>query len=445
MNELKNNAIMFKRTITCVCALAMLVSLSSQAQTRYSGYYKDLLMDGGIKLNSYPDLPAAHFLGLTMDNLTSPDDEFTLSDTLAQNAVFSACAEDENGYILYPDGAPRFRALYFNGGKATAHGKSLGKTGLDNVRAFVANGGSYVGTCAGAFICSKGTVRNGKYEDNEHYLGIWPGYTTGTRLEKSATGMYVEKKSPLLKYYDFGGDMMIDSVRHNGGCYAHVEDNCPEGTEVLLRYQGDTLSQLAESIHRTVSGWAYKASDRSGRVVVIGSHPERMTNGERLELFSAMLRYAMDGNGKVSVKRVLNANDTVFMTKTCRNAQKDGNDEWKKNARIGDRQFHHFVVNVPKGCKELTINLGSLKGWGDFDMYLFANYGDFAWNDNSQYKNVANGIAKVIRINNPKAGKLFISVFCATTVESVPGRNGFVYTGRTDVLNGVPYTISVNY
>lgn len=421
---------MFRRIITCVCALAMLFSLSSQAQTRYSGYYKDLLMDGGIKLNAYPDLPAAHFLGLTMDNLTSPDADFTLSDTLAQNAIFRSCDEDENGYLLYPDGSPRFRVVYFNGGKATAHGTSLGKEGLDHVRAFVAAGGSYVGTCAGAFICSKGTVRNGKYEDNEHYLGIWPGYTTGTRLEKSATGMFVEKKSPLLNYYDFGGDMVIDSVRHNGGCYAHVEDNCPEGTEILLRYQGDTLTQLKESIHKTVSGWAYKASENSGRVVVIGSHPERMTSGERLELFSAMIRYAMDGNGKPSVKKVLNANDTLFMT---------------KNNRIGDRQFHHFVVNVPKGTKELTINLGSIKGWGDFDLYLFANSGDFAWNDNSQYKNVANGIAKEIRISNPKAGKLYISVFCATTVEAVPGRNGFVYTGRTDVLNGVPYTISVKY
>ena len=50
------------------------------------------------------------------------------------------------GTDLYPDGAPRFRCVYFNGGSATNHGKSLSTRAKDNMRAFYANGGSVAGS-----------------------------------------------------------------------------------------------------------------------------------------------------------------------------------------------------------------------------------------------------------------------------------------------------------
>jgi hypothetical protein len=46
---------------------------------------------------------------------------------------------------------------------------------------------------------------------------------------------------------------------------------------------------------------------------------------------------------------------------------------------------------------------------------------------------------------DPKPGKYYISVFCATTVTATTGKYGVEYSGRTDVLNGVPYTICVNF
>ena len=73
-------------------------------------------------------------------------------------------AIDENGILLYPDGAPRFRVVYMNGGRAKAHGGTLGEQGRKNYRMFVANGGGYVGSCAGAFIASLGTKLPDKEE-----------------------------------------------------------------------------------------------------------------------------------------------------------------------------------------------------------------------------------------------------------------------------------------
>ena len=133
------------------------------------GFYKEIFMDGGIALTSRRSLPAAPFLGIEMEYFASMK-EATKSDTLRQHKLFCGYEDDTNGWLLYPDGAPRFRVIYVNGGKAASHARSFGNEGADGYKAlndFVKAGGSYIGTCAGAYIGSKGgytmqsnTVRN---------------------------------------------------------------------------------------------------------------------------------------------------------------------------------------------------------------------------------------------------------------------------------------------
>lgn len=422
-----------------LCLAFVAISVTMHGQTRYSGYYKDLFMDSGIALNTLEELPAAQFLNLSMESIRTYDSGTKIPATeyekeLMHN-VFVGSEIDENGILLYPDGAARFRVIYVNGGKSTTHGKNLTAQGVENFRNFVNGGGSYVGTCAGAFFASKGTFneKEGTYKDNPDYAGIWPGYTVGTKLSKSATSLTVEKKSPLLKYYVFGGDRMIDSVRHNGGCFMHTA-NAPKGTEVLLRFVGDTLS-LKRSIHQEVNAWAYKADEYTGRVVVTGSHPEKMVSGDRLEMFAGMIRYAIDGNGATRIKGELQ--DGVTREMTLRT-----HDNQPEYTAIGDRQYHHFTFKVPRGAKQVRIDLRPEEGYEDFDLFLFAGTGAPAFNDNAKYHNVELGARKSLYIDAPKAGLLYISVFCFTTVDTVVTRNGEQYTGRVEVLNGVPYTIT---
>ena len=417
--------------------MLLMLPLMVQAQIRKDGYYKDLFMDSGIMLTSRDDLPAARFLNLSWERLCtgeqSDQSRVTETDSVMQSQRIVGYDLDENGVLLYPDGAPRYRVIYVNGGKATAHGNSLTPRGIERIRQYCAAGGCYVGTCAGAFFASKGTTKDGNDKPNASYSGVWNGYTTSTGLEHSYTSLLVEKKSPLLRYYDFGGDMRIDSVRHNGGCYMPERADMPRGTEVLLRYDGDTL-KLKNSIHKTVNAWAYKASDHSGRIVVTGSHPEAIDNGERLELFAAMLQYAIDGNGTPTLKGELI--DTVARAMT-----RCTHDNDPAHTRIGDRQYHHFVVNVPKGAKAVTIDLSTIKGWDTYDLYLFASDKGFAFNDNSRYSNVARGANKKLVVTSPKPGKLYVSVYCDSTVETVDTPWGEQYTGMLNVLNGIPYTI----
>ena len=431
------------RNLTLMLVLPLLVAaVPASAQSgkpRTEGYYKDIFMNGGIGLNAYPDLPAADFLGMSLEQYSSSERTQLVSlDTVLQTILLVGSPIDENGILLYPDGDPRFRVVYFNGGRAQAHGRSLTEKGRQNIRDFVKNGGSYLGTCAGAFICAKGVSRDTGYVVREDYLAIWPGWTVGTGLENSATGMFVEPGSPLLQYYDCGGDMKIENVRHNGGDYAFMDADVPAGTEVLLRYDGDTLN-LKKSIHKKVSAWAWKESDATGRVVAIGSHPERQITGDRLELMSALIRYAADGNGKTKLKGVLKNGETRTMDrKTC---EKD-----PAHTCIGDLQYHHFAVDVPKGVKEITVELNAPELWTDrFDMWLFADESDFAFKSNARYKDVAHGSEKKLTIPVTKAGRYYISVYCATTVDTVQTPYGDQYCGRIDVLNGVPYCIKVSW
>ena len=187
------------------------------------------------------------------------------------------------------------------------------------------------------------------------------------------------------------------------------------------------------------SVWSYKDNGQSGRVVLCGSHPESVTEGERMEFMSAMVLHAMEGNPSPKVKGVLKAGEVREMNKRT-----EDNDP--AFTRIGDRQYHHFELNIPRKCKRAIISLEGYEGEDRFDLSLLAKRGELAFHDNTTLKSVARRCKKSLTIENPKAGKWFVSVFCETTVTSlIRNKYGTYYSGRVAVLNGVPYKISVKY
>ena len=143
--------------------LVILCGFTVHLQSATPGFYKDLFMDGGKELTSRTSLPAAVSLDLSMEYLATDDQTI-------QTKIMIGNDYDENGILLYPDGAPRFRLIYTNGGSATGHGNSLGEQGRQRVRSFYYNGGSYSGSCAGAFIVSVSYMVSGTYEP---YYHIW--------------------------------------------------------------------------------------------------------------------------------------------------------------------------------------------------------------------------------------------------------------------------------
>lgn len=108
----------FRELVSHACVDVYPDSSNATRVTEVDGFYKDIFMSGGANLTSRKTLHAAESLGLTYEYYAGKD-------PVQQNKLLIGTADDENGLLLYPDGQPRFRMLYVNGGAATKHGMSL--------------------------------------------------------------------------------------------------------------------------------------------------------------------------------------------------------------------------------------------------------------------------------------------------------------------------------
>lgn len=379
------------------------------------GFYKDIFMDAGVYLTTRNSLAAATYLGYSLESVSCTKK----IDTSWQNTVIAGSEEDENGRLLYPDGAPRYRMLFVCGGKATSHAKSLRNACREKMRFFVQNGGSYVGTCAGAFFVTS---------EREYYLNLWPGKAKQTGVSQTRTGMFIDKGTPLLNYYSYGGDYYVKDIRHNGGCYAL---DWPEGTELLARYD----YAQNESMHGQPSAWAYKEDGSNGRIIMEGSHPEEVTSGERRDFTAAMLRYAADGVGDTKIKGLLRNGECRVMNKTT-------NENVPEYTRIGDMQYHHFAVYIPSNAKKIRFEISCSE---DCDIQLTLSNQTYAYLPEASFVSSSVGANHIMKFESLPEGLWYVAVRCLTTVSVTDVTLGQEYFGRTDVLNGIPYNISVRW
>lgn len=396
--------------------LSILYSLISPQLTYSQGYHKDIFIDAGCHLSQRTKLWAADSLGLSYENMTTQD-------SVVQRQKIVGTEQDYNGLLLYPDGSPRFRMLYTNGGKATPHGRTLGKEGISRIISFYKGGGSYMGSCAGAFIASKSHSSN---VIPKEYYGIFPGRTKLTTLYDKKTGHHIVPNSSLLKYEDFGNDMHIDSIFHWGGCF--LRPDFIEGAEILLLFDYPENPEMDNQI----SSWSHKASEESGRLVVIGSHPEHDTSGDGLTLAKAMIQYALSDQEHIAYKGELKNG-------IKKNMDKSTFDNDPQNTKIGDQQFHHFTVNVPPNTKEVTVNLTAP---GRFKFRIYGDKKPINTPFETEFKSLEKASENKLNIQNPPVGTLHIAVECTTKVYMTRDGKDMKYTGNTDLLNGAEYSIN---
>lgn len=399
----------------------ILKELGVKQDVPLQGFYKDVFMDAGAFLTTRNTLAAATYLGYSLESVSCSEEE---DDKTWQNAIIAGDADDANGRLLYPDGQPRYRMIFVCGGDSRSHGQSLRLSSRERMRDFVQHGGSYVGMCAGAFFATKGYDGNTNYP---FYLGLWPGTINHTGLVGTHTGLFVEEGSPLLNYYDFGGDNYVANVRHNKGGYAA---SIPENTEILARFD----YPAKDEVHRQPATWAYKPSKKSGRIIFEGSHPEEVSSGERRDYTAAMLRYAIDGIGQTMAKGILKNGEPRVMDKKTE-------DEDPSHTMIGDLQYHHFVVEIPGDVEDLTITLTSP---ADCDFQLLACSDTYAYANVADHVSDSKGANQQLIISRPSKGLWYIAVRNLTTVTSIDIPLGQEYSGRTDVLNGVQYSITAS-
>ena len=388
---------------------------------RPEGFYKDIFMNGGVNLSSRRSLPAAESAGFSYELYAGRDAD-------KQRELIAGNDFDNNGVLLYPDGQPRFRLIYVNGGGATAHGKTLELAGRKVLRQFYNNGGSYSGSCAGSFLSGRNTNTNSMRRLG--YLHIFPYNTLTSGIKKTRLGHVIPHESPLLKYDDFGGDYYVPDIYHNNGNWLSQDLlNRMKHVEVLATYD-----LPKNKVHEGAAIWAYKKDKAAGRIVNIGSHPEGSTSGEKLQITEACFRYAIDGVGTPVLKGKLKPNEERHMNK--RTSDNDPN-----YTRIGDLQYHHFSFEIAKPNINIRVEL---QGEDRIDFSIYLKKGAPAFNSNADHAATGPGNNKTIT-RQLTPGKWFVGVECKTTVKAeLDGCRGFFnYSGKLSVLNGAAYKIKL--
>jgi hypothetical protein len=396
------------RNLIILMGMFSIASLCGIAKVHASteGYYKDIFFDAGVGLDDMTKLYAGDYLKYSYEYYSGES-----ADT--QNLLMVKNADDDNGVLLYPDGEPRFTILYTCGGYGE-HATSLGNEGKQRVRDFYYHGGSYTGTCHGNYLtCGWG-------------YNWWPGKTKTDTLEGSCDGI-IPDNSPLLRYYDFGGDHLIAKLGHYMGGYG-VEP-LPAKTELLLIHKNNT------ELNGKPAGWAYKENDTTGRSCGLTDHPEYAPDGERMQYLAASFQYCRDGLAPPHVKATLVSGKEHVMDKST--ADKDF-----AHTKIGDKQYHHFRVSLPGGVNKLTVTLDADDA---YDMNLYIAKDTFALASRAKYADTSKGADKILAVSSPESGTWYIGVECATTVNSEKNKWGYKYTGNRGVLNGVKYSIKADW
>ncbi|MBT4694245.1 MAG: hypothetical protein HOB73_12945 [Planctomycetaceae bacterium] len=409
------------------CVLVLVANVSLFAQTDFdssslpSGFYKDLFMSSGVNLSSRKSLPAAESLGLSYEYYAGKDAE-------TQNRLMTGDQHDTNGVLLYPDGAPRFRMIYVNGGSATNHGKSLELSGRQTLRQFFNAGGSYCGSCAGSFLSG----RNVDLSNNRRlgYLHIYPYNTLNTGLKKEQLDHVIPDDSPLLKYRQFGTENRVEGVYHNNGNWMSLEKGEHlENTEILAVYDAP-----GKRPDQGAAIWAYKVKPETGRVVNIGSHPEGVTTGDRLSLTEACFLYSLDGTGTATIKGKLVAGETREMLANT-------TDKTPAFAKIGDGQIHYFSFQV-ESCVTTTVIDLNTEVDVQLNLYLSQDLPKIVTSVRT-YRATGEG-NKTMRVRLAP-GTWYVAVECANRVQAVKNdsESYYVYDDPQGLLNGVAYSVGL--
>lgn len=467
-----------ERSVIINIDAAAISEKSEPLDSKERGYYKTLFVDGSLGLTHFVDtdtLPWIKAMGLENDyecisvsNTKERDSLTALGIMRAAPLGQDATWQDDNGVLLYPDGKPRFRTMYVNGGNSSRHGKFLSQEGRDRINTFYNKGGSYVASCAGAFLAAKyvdgKNCYNNADEDENFTYGLFPGNLVHTSLPVSISkyGAVFTAIKALTDFGDFAAGDTLDLVYHHGGGYLPYAYNyqlSPQPERLFsYQYTGDpkaatdtTLYTYYNLMHYANFGkiknkvdstciWAYKKSSTSGMAVLCGSHPEDNVSPSQIALMCNMIDYSLDGAGATTLKATLELGAERVMNASWA-------DDKPTFAKIGDRQYHHFKLVATQPIQNFRLTLDS--DYADnsgIDLYLSMRKGGAAWLSDADYVLCNKGGKKELNIKNLPAGTWYIGVYCATTVtatrkDPTSYLKFFSYTGKTETLNGIAYSI----
>lgn len=387
----------------------VIICLFFSVSATTEGYYCDVFQDEGTQISGGDLEVDCEYIKFSQEHLNTSNKSF-------QATIMIKNDNDDNGYLLYPDGAPRYMIIYYHGGYMS-HATDLGQTGRNLVRAHYYNGGTQFGSCAGSYMLSS---------QSNNYFKIWPGRMNGPNVSRTPIDKIINSGSPLIGYNNFKEGDIVKSVFHNNGGSVDTTKG-PKGTLFCAMHNSGKLKGYADI-------WSWKDNDTTGRVCGITGHPEGSKKEDQIRYVSAVMLYLRDQRGTPRVKHILKNNMSIAMDKST-------SDKQPLYTRIGDKQYHHFVLE----CKTAANAVITVTGKDGFDFHLFAAKDTFAFKQHALYADTSSGSSKTLSIPKLESGKWYIGVKLNTTVTTTASKDFPKYSGKLEVLNGIPYTIKATW
>lgn len=318
-------------------------------------------------------------------------------------------AADENGALLYPDGAARVMLLIMPGGNSAYVMADL--AGISDPRspeamvrerakfeearklpqAAFRGGMNYVGCCGGFFTA--GSDFDIPRAVNKAW-GLWPGKVAniGPGQRRPFPDVVFEGSDPRHPLVKAAKGGVLKGMYYNGGPIG-VRDGVPD-TEYFGKYRGGNMPELE-------GDWflvAYRAADNpfGGRCVIATGHPEVNHRDYLLE----MALYAVDHEIETLVRPIEFDRPVVGL--------------------IGDEQLHYYRLEAPAAGR-LTLELTGLAE--NCDVYLRAGLPPTPARYDAKSEAPGTGNERIIH-STPRGGPWYVAVY-----------------GRHGALNGARYAL----
>ncbi len=428
-----------KRRLIYALLLLFLVSpgylFAQSQQPQYpdgEGFYKDLFIDSGPSILSMAGRSHANHLGWHWEEFSSFDNDQTRA---RFTKIMAGTEDDTNGILLFPDGKPRFRMMMIAAadgaemgaswiGGGGRHIKALEQSGFDQnqngitrIQQFVRAGGGYAGFCAGFLMTDDLGLVNGS---GQHHIN-YP----------------LESFTATLTSSHFGMDLPY--TLQLGGGYYHDADLIPG-----LTLAGKFKLKSGNHYEYYPALWTYEHPDfpDSGHLVLSGGHPEQSPATNSNAFMAKLLTYAVAGNHEPELKTTLENGSSWGVY------EETGSPDLA-HIKIGDGQYHHYRFDVPAADEGKTLRITLTQDERDVpssDLHLFLNQGQYAFNAEGYnlVKDLSPGFEKVMILENVTEGAWYLSVKGATYPDPFE-QNATEYTANRHVLNGVGYTLIVEW
>lgn len=399
----------FKNRIFVFIVCCQIFSISLFAANTIEGFYCNVFQDEGTSISGGNLEIDCEYINFSQEHLdTRNDKEF-------QSSIMVQSETDANGYLLYPDGSPRYAIIYYHGGHMK-HAEELGQQGRDQVRMHYYRGGCQFGSCAGSYMLA----------NNKKWFNIWPGRMNGKNVSSTPTDKIINAGSPLIGYNDLKEGEIIKGVYHNNGGSVDTSKSV-KGTLFGAMHNSGKLAGYADI-------WTWSDNDTTGRVLGITGHPEGSKKKDQIRYISACMLYLADCLAKPRIKHTLKNNTAITMDKKWEDKQ-------PLFTKIGDKQYHHFILD----CKDARKVGISVEGEEGFDLHLFVSKDTFALKQQALFADSTPGNSKVLEIPKLEPGTWYVGVKLNTTVTTTSNKTFPKYSGKLEVLNGIAYTIKAKW